>query len=126
MIFTDLDSDFVVERAAYLLKRDSHHHVGIDCSVRINQQMPQSDSSPKKFDFKKANLPALSRALSEIGWSSELNSNEVGTNVQKFYDILNRLIESHVPRKRPHRNYSCEWMNPQLASCRNRRNRAES
>ena len=40
LIFTDLDSDFVVERAAYLLKRDSYHHVGIECTVRINQQMP--------------------------------------------------------------------------------------
>ena len=84
------------------------------------------DEDMLKYDFYKADLPALTAALSAINWVSALGNPQadVDAAVNRFYVILRDLIHKHVPVKTPRRRYNCPWMNPRLASCRNRRNRA--
>ena len=125
LIFTDIDSNFSVRRASRPLKHDSHHHASIECSIMF--LAPQSDvdaDNDVRFDFYKANIPGISAALSQVNWTMEFESTDIDQNVAKFYEIIGNIIERNVPKKGLCRRYRCEWMTPELAARRNRRNRA--
>ena len=101
LIFTDLDGDFSVSRSRHPLKGDSYHHVSIDVSVSIREQLDAYDEDMAKYDFYKADLPALTAALSAINWVSALGNpqTDVDAAVNRLYVILRDLIKKHVPVK---------------------------
>lgn len=68
LIFTDLDSDFVVTNATHPLKIDSHHHALIEYSIKIRDQLPIDDADLCNLDFNKTNWSGLSSAISSINW----------------------------------------------------------
>ena len=113
-----------MSRASMALKKDSSHHAAIECRVIIPGMNSATLKQETRYDFSRANIPAIRAALSPVDWPTEFRSGDVDENVERFYVIVNRLIQQFVPRKSARTNYRCPWMNRNLASCRNRRNRA--
>lgn len=66
LILTDIESDFAVDRARHPLKNDSFHHVAIELSVALRADLPDEDPEETNFDFKNANLPAISSDVRRI------------------------------------------------------------
>lgn len=128
LIFNDLCEDFVVSRASHLLKYGSISHPSIEMNVTFNAQINNDDDddgpSIDCFDFNKTNIPAIMSAMNAVDWSNELASNDIDAVVKHFDTIIWGLIREHVPLEKPRKQYSCPWMNRELASCRKRRNQA--
>lgn len=127
LIFTDLSSDFMVSRASHPLKIDSFHHASIEVVLEMKTQFDvcSPDDINTKYDFYKTNLPALSTALNNINWDDALDGLDVDDAVARFQSIIWTTLTKFTPKKcTTRKRYSCPWMNKNLASCRNRRNRA--
>jgi len=51
------------------------------------------------FDFNKADWDAITAELSVVDWGTMLddNSSDLPQQVSNFYDVLQKVVDSHVP-----------------------------
>lgn len=128
LIFTTADSDLELGHASHPLKRDSYHHVSIEMSITLRRCMDEDDDdnlpAVPSYDFNRADLVALSSALSTIDWDSLFQGCSVDDMVKHLYDRLSSLFERHIPKRKAKRVYSQPWMTAETARLRNRRNRS--
>ncbi|XP_055632392.1 uncharacterized protein LOC129772887 [Toxorhynchites rutilus septentrionalis] len=112
-----------------LLPIDAHHPpfillVDLQSSVTCHQIFPASNEND--MDFRRCNFDSLNVAFSSIDWQHFLNKRSVDANVFLFYDKLNEIIRSNVPRRR--RNLSSvsrkPWWTAELRNLRNRLRKA--
>lgn len=95
-----------------LSKLDSHHPASTSYYISaalwlLNQQFATHTS--KKADYFQVNA-----MLGEVDWLSELSSMEdVNLIVNRFYNILQTIIESKVPKTK-RRNNRCPYWFPQI------------
>jgi Reverse transcriptase (RNA-dependent DNA polymerase) len=81
-----------------ILKLDRHHPAFVlTCEVQYLKYTTMSKRI-SRFDFKKADVDAMTEYLSHINWSDLFAVNDIDTCVAKFYDAMNGCFELYVPK----------------------------
>lgn len=100
----------------------AHHPVVLDfsfssSSITNDQARPQR----VKYDFKRADYQSLKRELDATDWSRIIDTSDVELGVRNFYEHVNRLVDTFVPKKsiRHDRDKPRPWMSPYLTRLRN-------
>ena len=94
MLFCNVSSVHVDENLDSLLSVDKHH---VSYNIFINLDYKCQKLNYKKKNFYKADYDAINLELLETDWENELICNNVDSMTDKFYCIINKLIEKYVP-----------------------------
>lgn len=106
----------VVEAPDILLEEDSHHPALL---IYFNAQSNGTSRDNKKYisyayNFRKANFPLLYEMFSEVDWNLLYEFSDVHLACEKFYEILEPILNECVPIKRkPNRSYP-PWFNSKI------------
>lgn len=109
-------SDLVVTEAQPLSRVD-HHHPPLCLSLeRTRQKAFLKKNLSNIYNFNKCNYDEIKKELSAIDWPAVLlTSRDVDVVVDRFYKVLNSLIEKYTPHKKSNINDSFPgWYSPQL------------
>ncbi|XP_064072750.1 uncharacterized protein LOC135193590 [Vanessa tameamea] len=95
-------NNLTVIEACQLLSNVDPHHPALEISLRINADKFLYNKIFATYLFRKADYDAVNRCLGEFDWYSELGScGNVDAMVEKLYNILYAIIDSHVPKIKP-------------------------
>lgn len=98
---TKCDSPFVNE--------DIHHHA-LDIYFQLPELIRVEKASYSSLNFFKANYNEICSKLDLIEWDLILQPNNTEEATIKFYDILRKTIEDHVPRINHSNNKGHNWI----------------
>jgi Reverse transcriptase (RNA-dependent DNA polymerase) len=81
-----------------VLKLDRHHPAFVlTCEVQYLKYTTMSKRI-SRFNFKKADVDAMTEYLSHVSWSNLFLVNDIDACVANFYDVMNGCFELHVPK----------------------------
>lgn len=94
-----------VARSSDPLVPEDGHHPALDVKVNLARLKYLVEKRPPKVNFRKANYVRLGEDLMRIDWNRELIDLDVNTAVERFYSILDPLIETIPKIIFPSRDY---------------------
>lgn len=102
-----------------ILSNETHHKaLNIDIEICINQIQIN-----KQFyrDFTNADYTIINNVLNSIDWCDSLSeSTSIDSQVEKFYDLVNNVINNHVPlRESKVSNHPC-WYDATAIQMKNK------
>ena len=105
-----------------LSKTDAHHPPSIFViDVQCDSNLKYSESFR---NFRKANYEGINTDLSKVDWSSTYAADDCESKLDKFYSMIDKLIEEHVPlHKRDHSDFP-SWFSKDLKSSIFEKNKA--
>lgn len=103
---------------------NAHNPVELDIAGLRRSPASSGEPSESRYDFKRANYPALLADLASTHWSEILVNDDPDSMVARFYNHLYCVLDRHVPKSTRRRQYSQPWMSQALARLRNRRRAA--
>lgn len=90
-----------------------HKSIIIDISTEID--LPMVNNKRTINLFKKANYENINNALNNIDWDAEFSNLTTDIAINRFYDILDKIIHYNVPSKKVQDNNSYPyWYSPAL------------
>lgn len=103
----------------------NHHHPSLLLTLCFNGNI--SYLRPKnnvRYNYFKADYTSIVDKLASYNWLSELScSEDVNINVNRFYKILNDVIEEFVPKRKPRKTgYPC-WFSKSLINLLKEKNK---
>lgn len=124
LVLTTLDL-VVISPPVDVLSKIDVHHPPIICEIPFTRFVkPQNCNRRTKLNFFKADYVAISAALEQINWSSELElCVSVDEMVDFFYSKLDELIKSYVPQVPIKDTKYPYWFSRQLIKRLNEKNR---
>lgn len=99
-----------------LLVPEDPYHPALSINVDIanlNIKFMNAIKTPKR-NFRKANYIELNQKLSNINWVKELDHDDVNVAVNKFYLLINGLIQKYVPLSTPRSDQFPIWFSKEL------------
>jgi hypothetical protein len=128
MAFTNMHDDVVVntindDDPEHLFHNSEHHTsllIELNC---VSNQYSKSYNNEIVYDFHNANYVGINDALSNINWDELLNQQDINLTVQNFYSILSSIIDNFTPKIVKRDKLSEPWLNKELRSLRNQRNK---
>lgn len=127
LIFTDQHDDFDVTPAPSTLCskfRNLTHHKAIELTIFFFDNASLDQPAMQYYDFDRADYDAVNVALQAVDWSLLDSDCDIDSRVNRFYAILQQIIESHFVVKIRRCSLSQPWLTRDLKSLRNRRNKA--
>lgn len=110
-----------ISRGFPLVVEDSYHpSISISLLKQIN--LMEVNDSQKKLNFRKANYSQINEALSSIDWQF-LDPLSINDAIDKFYNVINTIIEQYVPKKGKGGKYPF-WYKPNLIALLKNKERA--
>ena len=97
--------DVSVRAVEGLVPLDAYHppldiQVKLQLSEESERLEPSNVDRSRDWNFKKCNRDLLYGLLAEVSWDAVTSSNDVRTSTQVFYDIIYRLFDACIPKKR--------------------------
>lgn len=107
-------------RATQLTRLDEHHP---SFTIEVHDFRHQTEhvkpnNNIKRPNFRKCNFDKIKVELQSKDWTSVLDTEDINTAVQNFYNELNNIIVKHTPMisTRKNNNYPV-WFSPSLIRC---------
>ena len=113
----------VYEEPLEILSKVDSHHPPAAFSITIKQNTGLNYSIKYK-NFRKANYEEINRKLSDIDWDTIFAGLDCEAKVDKFYKILDKEINLHVPLVNKTNNDFPSWFRHELKSFIFQKNRA--
>lgn len=98
------------------------HHPPIEFSISCDHGSCLKSISRPFYNFKRAQYDEINQVISDIPWSLLFSDDTVDENVNMFYDILDSVIDSHVPKKYHNRRYPI-YYSPETISSIKKKNK---
>ncbi|KAG7305644.1 hypothetical protein JYU34_009744 [Plutella xylostella] len=113
LVLSSIDNTKVTE-AEPLSKVDTYHPpLLIELEIGTLSFLKKLDVP--RYDFRKANYTLLNIDLNAVNWKNAIGHDEdVNVMLDKFYAILNNLIDKHVPKKKKLNHKYPVWYNCNL------------
>lgn len=92
-------SKFQVERCQNPIVAEDSHHPALMVSLNVSPIKYLNENRPPKTNFWRANYAELNRQLLNIEWELELSGLCVNEAVNRFYELLEPIIDS-IPKVR--------------------------
>lgn len=94
LVLTDVDLGKIeVSRCLDPLVSEDAHHPALEVVVDVNPIKYLAERRSPKVNFYKANYPELNEKLRNVEWEIELSGLDVNEAVNRFYEIIDPLIE---------------------------------
>lgn len=108
--------DCIVTKASELILPEDCHHPALSIETDISKPPTNAFSAKSSgdFNFKKANYFDLYDDLASMEWVFLDQHVDVNSAVADFYNVLNTIIEKHVPKKKLGSRSYPPWFNGQI------------
>lgn len=106
----------ISEAAAPLVKLARHHpplHLVLEDRARYSFRQV---AAAVYYDFKRADFNTISDVLSTIDWVDVLDNDDVDAAVETFSNIMNYVIDRHVPKRVSSEHNHAPWQTAELRS----------
>ncbi|XP_039761446.1 uncharacterized protein LOC120634736 [Pararge aegeria] len=114
LVLANFENIKVTNSLDLLSKLDPHHPV-LDIEITEIDNTVLISKPVIRYCFQKANYSTVLSELRRVDWDYELvNCEDVNVMVQKFYLILNKIINSTIPKSRPKNRIHPVWFTPNL------------
>lgn len=112
IVLTNFDDASLVE-AEPLSKIDTHHP---PLSIEINNANIKYMKSIKtpKINFYKLNYERIKLEIGNTNWNSLLNTDNIETATDKFYEKINSIIHCHISLIKPKNDKYPKWFTKNL------------
>lgn len=101
------------------------HHPPLQLSIKTTL-LHDFNISPAavSYDFRKADHRNIANLLSSFNWDDILGNSDIDTAAQTFSNVLNYVIDRHVPKKSHHPPSSSPWQTNELRRLKSRKRAA--
>lgn len=89
-------------------------HPALSITVRAINVKYMNPMKSVKYNFLKANYESINSKLNAIKWHDELNYEDIDHSIDKFYKILNDIIDKDVPKICPKNDQFPKWYSKEL------------
>lgn len=100
-----------VKRSDSPLVREDDHHPSLELLFDFKESKHLHNRQSFFYNYKRANYESINQSISDISWENLLNKENVNNNLDVFYEILNAIIDSHVPKIKKKKNYPIYFSN---------------
>ncbi|XP_055590681.1 uncharacterized protein LOC129742765 [Uranotaenia lowii] len=101
------------------------HHPALVVSIDVTDiNAPVEETASFYQDFKNVDYEAISLVLDSIEWENELDLSNPNAAAATFSNILNYIIDRHVPKRSLPSNPRAPWVTNQLRQLKTAKNRA--
>lgn len=90
-----------IKNASEIICKEDDYHPSLSIRLEFNRIQFMKPIKTWKRNFTKANFEIINDRLSIINWNKELDHENINTAVEKFYYIVNNVINNHVPFTKP-------------------------
>ena len=112
LLFTNLEEVDVSESNDSFLVLDKHHKA-YEIKIKVIK-CNNSSINVNKRNFFRANYDAISKALLEYDWNDILYTSDIDSMINKFYIVLNTLIERYIPLRSARARLFPDWFSHDL------------
>lgn len=126
LIFSNTYDNVVVREATVsenLFLNTTHHNAVIVELPSTTTHFNKSYNKRVVYDFKNADYESINSAISTFNWNDLCLSNDMDTVVSSFYSTIFNLMDIHVPKIIKKDKLSEPWLDKNLRTLRNRRNK---
>ncbi|XP_055612451.1 uncharacterized protein LOC129759002 [Uranotaenia lowii] len=109
---------------APLVKAVPHHPALVVSLDAARIFAPVKKTASFYQDFKNVDLEAISLVLESIEWEVELDPSDPNAAAETFSNILNYIIDRHVPKRRVTTNLRTPWVTKELRRLKTAKKRA--
>ena len=115
LVLSNLKCEVTYHSDPFVLEDSHHPALSIYFNVNVkNQNNFTSTSCIKKYNFKKANYPALYSELTDVDWSFLDNYTNVNTMCETFYEKLYSIFDLHVPLIKQYKRKYPVWYTKEI------------
>lgn len=112
--------DLIIHKSSNILVTEDDYHPALVFTIDSSDvKFLKAIKSPKR-NFRKGNYEGINHDLNLINWNNELKSEDVDNSVDSFYQIINRIIDGHVPLTKPKDDSFPIWFSAKLIETRRR------
>ena len=113
LIFTSI-VDVQCSQTTYIIREKVDvHHPPLVCVVPTDFSI-KKPMIRKKLNFYNCNYDVIMRCLNSYNWSLILQGDDIDIIVDKFYNILYEIIDTHVPKIKQKNDLFPPWFNSEL------------
>ena len=98
-------NDIIVSNSNGLCKSD-HYSINFKINLKVNRKKTEKI---KAFNYKRANWDLLNRDLSNVDWTSMIDTSNPNNAWMNFKDTLLQLVDVHIPRITIKSKYKPPW-----------------
>lgn len=105
-----------VHKSLSALCIEDGHHPALEISAQIDKSIALPEKVFATHNFRKANYMEIRDKIRAVDWSTELSGDDVNLMVARFYEILNKIIDSYVPKTKTRNTKHPVWFTKILIS----------